>query len=161
MPLEIERKFLLKRVPISEDGDENYDIIQFYCSDKTEDFRVRRTVFPDRKEIYYKTVKKFISSGVNEELEGEITKEEFFKYLCTTDVEGKISKIRTVRKYGDLKWEIDKFPFGLVVAEIELPSIDFPLNLPEYITKELIMEVTSFREFGNKNLAEKCFGSWI
>jgi CYTH domain-containing protein len=153
--LEIERKFLLKRKPSIEE-DDVLKITQHYCKKDGIEFRIRKTATYkgfQLNHLYHKTIKKFISDGIYEETENIISKEEYENYK--KDFAGtSITKTRYIYKFGDLKWEVDVFDFGLVVAEIELPSMEHPLELPGYIAKELIMEVTKHREFTNKNLAE-------
>jgi CYTH domain-containing protein len=157
MPLEIEKKYLLKRVP-SLSYDKVYEIYQYYM----ENGRYRRTKHIDasNNEVYnyYKTVKTFISPGVNEEIETEINKADFFTNI--RDCKNYIHKTRYVRLIGNLKWEIDDFMIGgmrLVIAEVELPKIEDldTVELPLNIREQLIMDVTHLREFSNFNLSKR------
>jgi len=55
----------------------------------------------------------------------------------------------------DLKWEVDSFEVGdiqLVIAEIEIPSEDYKLKIPDEF--DVIMEITGIKQFSNSNLAE-------
>jgi CYTH domain-containing protein len=53
-----------------------------------------------------------------------------------------------------LKWEVDTFwTARLVIAEIELPDIKYPIELPDWLQSELIMEVTGMEEFSNYRLS--------
>jgi thiamine pyrophosphokinase len=54
----------------------------------------------------------------------------------------------------NLKWEIDNFTFKLVVAEIEIPDLQYPIQIPRFINDKVIYEVTNIPEFSNKNLAQ-------
>lgn len=152
--LEIERKFLLKRLPSITPTDELV-IFQLYCENKAtgEKFRIRKSgSLNSSSSTYTKTKKKFITDGVYEEDEVEITREEFWNLEPLAYK--RISKTRYIYKFGDLKWEVDSYDFKLIVAEIELPVIDYPLELPDYIASNLILEVTKLKEFTNINLAE-------
>jgi len=54
-----------------------------------------------------------------------------------------VSKTRHVIKVGDLEWEVDEFHEqndGLIVAEIELPSDDYPLQVPDWVGQEVTGE---------------------
>jgi CYTH domain-containing protein len=149
--LEIERKFLLKSLPFVKGFDTVLDIEQFYVKGEP-GFRVRKTTVRQTGKITYThTIKKQLRPGTYEETEGEITEKEFegFKAKAYKHIE----KSRYVRKEGKLKWEIDVYQFKLIVAEVELPKEDYPLELPQFIKEVLIMEVTKFKEFTNKSLA--------
>jgi CYTH domain-containing protein len=156
MALEIERRFLLKHVP-----DIKYDkellIVQYYMKDG---YRLRsQSDYNTDKTIYYKTFKKATDNPmVDEEMDVEISVKEFNKLYKPKKVLRSIVKDRNVKfldKDG-LKFEIDNFQDGLavVIAEIEIPTIDYDLVLPDYIQKVLLLEVTEYRQFKNYNLAE-------
>lgn len=153
MPLEIERKFLLKKVPYNLKPDEVITIEQYYCSKNKElDFRIRKSINSLKEAIYTKTTKKRLSPGVFEELEFNITESQFKKYLKFAKSE--IKKIRYIKKVGKLKWEIDFYTnIHLLVAEIELPDIKYPIKIPKFISKNLIMEITDIKQFSNKSLS--------
>src|SRR5882672_10666875 len=152
--LEIERKFLLKSLPFIKGGyGTHLEIIQYYCSLEGEpDFRIRESINMETGKVTYtKTVKIRLAAGTYEETEGKIKESVFNKYKeSATKV---IKKKRCIIKFGKLKWEIDVYDFKLVVAEIEIPSMDYLLELPDYIKEVLIMEVTKFKQFSNKSLA--------
>jgi len=92
------------------------------------------------------------------EIEKEVETDVYWDYLDMLD-EGKASgirKIRHIKEEGNLKWEIDFFQTcELVIAEIEIPTEDYDLKIPEYIKDNLIMEITGMKEFSNYNLADK------
>ena len=57
-------------------------------------------------------------------------------------------------KHGDLLWEIDRFrDRRLVLAEVELPAEDTPVEIPEWIGAVLVREVTGDPAYVNLNLA--------
>jgi len=161
--LEIERKFLLKKIPFELFKCKTYFIEQFYGTNLKEGkFRIRKEL--ELRKFSYKTryilTKKINKQTdltkvyINEEIEREIDKKEFeeLKLCC----EKQISKSRLI--FNDpvqgLKWEIDTFrSMRLIIAEVELPSEDYPLVIPEEIKSVLITEVTS-PCFSNLYLAE-------
>lgn len=73
--------------------------------------------------------------------------EEMLATHCTDVVE----KTRAYVPAGDLTWTIDLYTgllAGIVIAEVELPSLDTPLPLPGWIGRE----VTGLQEFRKVNM---------
>lgn len=64
-----------------------------------------------------------------------------------------LNKRRIVKSYGDgLYWELDIFAgdlAGLVVAEIEVPYLGYPIEVPDYFGPE----ITGIRELSNVSCA--------
>jgi|694.fasta_scaffold37314_8 CYTH domain-containing protein len=153
MVYEIERKFLLKKVPINIDWDFIYDIKEYYVSDYR--IRIQTNKKTDEIKWYYTQKTATDDPMVYKENEKEITYDDFWKYISNR--ESKINnKTRYVKYFGDdeLKVEVDDFNgMKLVVAEVEIPSVDFQFELPKYIKDNLILEVTRYAEFKNKRLA--------
>jgi CYTH domain-containing protein len=55
---------------------------------------------------------------------------------------------------GPVVWEIDAFlDRPLVLAEIELPTPDFPVEIPDWLAPFLVREVTDESAFSNLRLA--------
>ena len=110
---------------------------------------------------YVHTVKTRISDMSNDEQEKDLTKAEFlaFRKKCMKypGSSKMLKKTRYVYTDGDLKWEVDLFTQAatLVVAEVEIPSEDFELAIPEFISKKMLLEVTTMKQFGNRSLANK------
>lgn len=150
MALEIERKFLLRNLPKVE-WDIVYNIIQIYCEKDGERYRLRERKSETKTE-YFRTVKTEIEKGVYEEEETEVTMQDFLDGL---DYETKrLTKRRYVKNFTNgLKWEVDDFG-KLVIAEIETKTKGQHIDIPEYISDVLIMEVTEFDQFKNFNLAK-------
>ena len=76
--------------------------------------------------------------------------------LC---VGGLIDKRRHLVNHGGLLWEVDEFlgdNAGLVVAELELDSLDEPFDLPSWAGPE----VTHLQRYYNLNLASHPFSRW-
>lgn len=152
MALEIERKFLLKKLP-SLEWDMIYKITQIYCDNEGLKYRIRerKTLIGEGKTEYFKTIKKEIEPGVNEEDENIVEMQDFLEGLSYET--RRITKTRYLKKFTeDLKLEIDDFG-KLVIAEIELLEIGQKFDLPDYIKDILIIEVTKIKEFSNYNLA--------
>jgi CYTH domain-containing protein len=161
MSIEIERKFLLKSLPDSLPS-EIIKIDQFYFKNKDGVWeRVRQCDSNVYGKKWVHTIKNRISERVNEEIEREITKKEFdrFKRLCYSNkLSAKhIKKDRWIFPDGELKWEVDLFKdnYHLVIAEIETPTEDWELNIPDFINKKLLLEVTGMKQFSNRSLSIK------
>ena len=150
--IEIERRFLLKRAP-SLSLDSFTHITQIYVEEDGQDVRYRGEAHgPDK--IYTRTVKKELEGSlVREEDETESTQEEFIKKAQGSD--RIITKVRSIYKDGDLNWEIDQFRFlDLIIVEVELPTKDYDLEIPQEIQDVMIMEVTGIAAFHNSVLAD-------
>jgi CYTH domain-containing protein len=159
MSLEIERKFLLKSLP-SKEPVEKIDIHQWYLKNSDGVWERARSCYSDINGAYFvHTIKKSIDVGINDEQEKYMGQKEFNQFVedCKLNHSRYISKRRFIYFDGDLKWEVDLFTGGhhLIVAELEIPTIDFQFDLPKFISDKLIMEVTGFKQFSNRNLSNK------
>ena len=154
MEIEIERKFLVLSKPNIK-PDAVYKIRQGYVArDNGNTVRIRQ-----KNEAFILNIKTpRLESGGRHELEYEIPKEEgevLFKYIGLDP----IIKVREVFQIDGLKWEVDTFEGenqGLIVAEVELDSLDQSINIPEWIGPE----VTHIRKFYNAKLAAHPFSKW-
>ena len=84
--------------------------------------------------------------------------EQMLELMCTKP---QIEKHRYVVPAADgrLKWEVDVFHGdneGLVVAEIEVPSEDTPITLPDWVGNE----VTGDKRYYNSHLIGNPFKNW-
>ena len=159
MNIEIERKYLLKAIP-NKEPIEIIEIFQWYLKNSEGIWERARSCYSDQKGFYFvHTIKKNIAPGINEEDEKVITPEEFNEFVekCKVSQSRYISKERLIYPDGDLKWEVDVFNNGhhLIVAEIEVPSMEFEVKIPKFINDKLLMEVTGMKQFGNRNLSNK------
>jgi CYTH domain-containing protein len=159
--IEIERKFLLKGIP-DRNPDEIIKINQWYLKNEEGVWeRVRSWDSNLNGKKWIQTIKTRISDMSNIEDEKEVTEEEFFafKRKChSKKSQGRfINKERKIYIEGDLKWEVDIFKSGcqLVIAEIEIPTEDYELSIPDFIDKKSLMEVTGLKQFSNRSLANK------
>lgn len=158
--LEIERRFLLKRLP-----DIKFEMIleitQCYLSPKgdSETERVRAvTKIIDGNVVgdqWIHTIKKSTDGLGVIEIEKDINWEDYS--LGKEHSDRKISKTRYIIKHNSdgIYWEIDVFKnLNIIIAEIEIPSEDYKLQIPEFINPYILMEVTGMKQFSNSNLAE-------
>ena len=158
--IEIERKFLLKAMPEIKPV-EIIKIDQFYFKNGDIWERARQCDSNINGKKWVHTIKKRISDRSNEEIEKEISKKEFekFKKDCYKwrGNSKHIKKERWVFPDGNMKWEVDLFKdrCHLIIAEIEIPTEDFYLKIPEFINKKLLMEVTGLKQFSNRSLSIK------
>jgi CYTH domain-containing protein len=159
--LEIERKFIVKSLP-SIDPDEILEIDQYYWKNGSGIWERARTYHSNVTGDYYMhTIKRPISRGVCEEIEHQLTKEEFDEFKVVALSEGEearfIRKERWVYKDGILKWEIDKFKSGynLIIAEVEIPKKSYRIKFPQFIKDIKLLEVTGLKQFSNRNLSLK------
>lgn len=93
------------------------------------------------------------------EFEYKIPKEEANQMLELMCSKPQIEKFRYIVPSGELKWEIDVFlgeNKGLVVAEIEVPSEDTKIDLPDWIGEE----VTGDKRYYNSHLIGNPFSKW-
>ncbi len=148
--LEIERKYLLKSMPQLPATARAYHLEQGYFAD--EPGRVRRTRAPDGTVTYTHTVKKGFGL-VREENERELTPDEF-NALWPRTAGRRLTKTRTKVPDGLLVWEIDDYDaLDLVIAEIELPTVDTRVTVPDWLAPHVIREVTGEPAYGNYRLA--------
>ncbi len=79
--------------------------------------------------------------------------------LLTLCIGGLVEKRRHLVQHGDLLWEVDEFlgaNAGLVVAEVELDSVDQAIDLPAWAG----VEVTDEGRYYNVALASHPFKDW-
>lgn len=152
MHVEIERKYLLKRLPGFPAPMEVLEIDQGYLPGTRLLERLRKQVARDGATRYFRTVK--LGAGVERlELEDE-TDAKTFEHLWLL-TEGRRLRKRRHRVAADQGvWEIDEFTDrDLVLAEIEIPSADTRIAMPDWLTPALVREVTDEPEYTNRNLA--------
>jgi CHAD domain-containing protein/CYTH domain-containing protein len=150
--LEIERKFLLRRMP-NLDGAmaEVWEIDQGWLPGERLAERLRR-VRSQEGVKYYRTVK--LGAGASRfELEEETTEAVFCKLWSLT--RGKrVRKLRYRVQEGGLTWEIDRFRGRrLVLAEVELPTEDAKVDPPAWLRRLIVRDVTDEPDYVNINLA--------
>lgn len=156
MPIEIERKFLVKDQSFKAKAKKSYEIIQGFLNRDPE--RTVRVRLLDQSGIL--TVKGTSSEdGLSRfEWETNLSYQEA-KELLRLCEQGVISKMRYIIPEGDYNYEVDEFfdeNAGLIVAEIELPSEESVFNKPEWLGPE----VTGDLRYYNSYLSKTPFKSW-
>ena len=151
--LEIERKYLLKKLPHAI-PDDVIVMNQFYGKEGDQNFRIRQSIGLASGMKHVKTIKTVVADGIFIEDEHDLSADEFQEMRSTCDKV--IRKTRFV--YGipgtDLKWEVDTYhDLSIVTAEIELPYIDYPFLTELYMDEVIDKEVTGQPEYFNSMLA--------
>jgi adenylate cyclase len=105
------------------------------------------------------TIKGKKENGEGDEFEYDIPGDEavyIIEHLCLKPV---IEKMRYKINYQGNTWEVDEFfgeNTGLVLAEIELDSVDQKFEKPGWVGED----VTEDQRYKNANLVKKPFGEW-
>ncbi|MCA9537833.1 MAG: CHAD domain-containing protein [Myxococcales bacterium] len=150
-PVEIERKFLLQGVPPDMPAVEGHRIDQGYLPGAHLVERVRRIV-TEHGERFVRTVK--LGAGVERIEVEEETDAEVFAALWALTEGRRVEKTRYAVPEGELVWEIDVFADReLVLAEVELPSVDATFEWPEWLAGHVLREVSEDEHFTNWRLA--------
>jgi len=149
--LEIERKYLLRGLPECVQRAESIEIEQGYLPGGVMRDRLRRAIGP-RGTRLTRTLK--VGTGiVRAELEEELPEAEFAR-LWPQTTGARLRKRRYLVPDGPLVWEIDEFlDRDLVLAEIELPTADFEVVVPEWLAPWLVREATDESAYSNLRLA--------
>ncbi|MGM9698458.1 MAG: CYTH domain-containing protein [Prevotella sp.] len=154
--LEIERKFLVVNESYKELATSSTHIKQGYiCSDRGRTVRVRI-----RGLQAFLTIKgpSFDNGLSRYEFEKEITLDEA-EHLFRLCAPGVIDKTRYLVPVGNHVFEVDEFygdNEGLVVAEVELSSVDEVFERPTFIG----IEVTGDRRYYNSMLTLQPYNTW-
>jgi len=149
--VEIERKYLLRALPERVRGAESTLLDQGYLPGGVVRERLRRAVGP-RGARFTRTVK--LGTGVvRAEFEEELPEAEFERLWPLTEG-ARLRKRRYRVPDGALVWEVDEFlDRVLVLAEIELPTADTEVTIPEWLEESVVREVTDEPAFSNLRLA--------
>ena len=158
MPVEIERKFLVKNDTWWSAVAHSTQIRQGYLvpTEKMGKASVRIRLEGDKANVNIKSA----TLGMHRmEYEYPIPKDEAIEMLDQLCEKPQISKNRHRVNYGDHVWEIDEFfgdNAGLIVAEIELSAIDEVFEIPDWLG----MEVTDDKRYYNVNLVKHPYSDW-
>ena len=149
--IEIERKYLLSGLPPAAARARSVLIDQGYLPGERIRERVRR-MRDDAGERYVRTLK--LGRGMSRQEFEEETTAEVFAALWSVTTGKRLQKRRYFVPEGRLTWEVDDFTDReLVLAELEIPSVDFRIVIPEWLEPFLVREVTDEKGFGNHELA--------
>ncbi len=155
-PLEIERKFLVKKTDeLLSACTSCTHITQTYLINGDDGLqrRVRRSE-TDGKVVCTYTEKRFIKPMVREENECVITEERYNQLLTEADTElDPVEKSRYILIYEDQHFEIDVYPFSdtLCTMELELADVSQEIHFPP--CAEIIKEVTGDTRYSNVTLS--------
>jgi CYTH domain-containing protein len=161
VPLEIERKFLIK-MPDIEQLTRRYnavktDILQTYLitKDKDKEKRIRRRG-TDGDCSYFLTEKRTINQLSRVETEKKITAKGYLELLVTADTSlNQIRKERYCFVYNNLYFELDVYPFwsDYAILEIELNSENQKVDFPPFVS--ITKEVTGDPSFKEHSLSKR------
>jgi adenylate cyclase len=155
MPVEIERKFLVKDDSWRAQVESESHIMQGYIAE-TPAVTVRVRVKGDRAFLTIKGATKGLSRS---EFEYPIPVEDAVQILDELAVSPAIDKVRYGVRAGNHVWDLDVFAgenAGLVLAEVELSTEDDTFEMPDWAGKE----VSGDPRYYNVNLARAPFQSW-
>ncbi len=149
---EIERKFLLRSAPPRALAAEGVRIAQGWLPGERLRERLRRSVYADGLVEWTRTVK--LGVGVARvELE-EPTDPRLFETLWPLTAAARVEKVRYTVPDGAFIWEVDVFlDRELVLAEVELPSADTLVTLPDWLAPYVVRDATGEAAYVNANLA--------
>ena len=153
MNIEIERKFLIKKIPGH--CKNKVHIKQYYIH--VDDKLVQRLRFFDHQKTII-SLKENCAGLSRYEFEYEIPLKDAQKIVSITNSKF-IEKIRHIIYFDSMKWEIDEFlgdNKGLLIAEVELENENQKITLPDWIENE----VTKQNKYFNYNLALRPYISW-
>ncbi len=139
MATEIERKFLLVNDNWRKDADEGIHIIQAYMS-SNEKSSVRIRIHGDSANVNIKSKTLGIQRSEYEYPIPLDDAREMIESLCDKPY---IEKTRFHVMHDEHEWEVDVFAGdneGLIVAELELDSVEENFNLPDWIGEEVSNE---------------------
>jgi adenylate cyclase len=152
LPVEIERKYLLRGRPDFPPATAILEIDQGYLPGEQLAERLRRQRHPDGVTSYFRTIK--FGAGVRRiEIEEE-TDARTFEHLWQLTEGRRLTKRRYIVPHGEDVWEIDEFTDRpLWLAELELDHPESHVEIPRWLAPVLVREVTDERAFSNRSLA--------
>lgn len=149
--VEIERKYLLSGPPPRLPRASTQEIWQGWIPGGKLRERLRR-VRQGRRESFFRTVK--LGRGIERVEVEDPTPRELFERLWPLTRGRRVLKKRHVVRGEDRTWEIDEFlDRPLWLAEVELPTTDAEVKIPEWLAPVLVREVTDEDAYVNINLA--------
>lgn len=152
LPLEIERKYLLRGCPPEAAAIGPLRIEQGWIPGEALRERLRRTTAADGRVRCTRTVK-LGPSGARVEVE-EDTTPVLFAALWPLTRDARVRKLRHVVPEGAVRWEIDVFlDRDLVLAEIELDAPDQDIVFPAWLEPWMVRDVTGEVAYLNAALA--------
>jgi len=152
LPMEIERKFLLRAAPPEIASVSPLAIEQGWLPGVVLRERLRRSTDADGNVTLTRTVKAGALSA-RVELEEETTTE-LFDALWPHTRQARIRKLRHRVREGEFTWEIDVFADrDLVLAEVELTNNSDMPPIPEWLAVYVLRDVTEDPAYANSVMA--------
>jgi CYTH domain-containing protein len=152
MPLEIERKYLLTRVPPVAAAVPPALIEQGWLPGTALRERLRRATNPDGTVVCWRNVK-LGPAQARVEID-ESTSRELFEAMWPLTAAARVRKQRHVVREAAYAWEIDVFlDRDLVLAEVELSGLDDRPALPDWLAPYVERDVTGEPAYFNSVLA--------
>ncbi|HLJ45191.1 MAG TPA: CYTH domain-containing protein [Bryobacteraceae bacterium] len=155
MGREIERKFLVQDDSWRQFAESETAYVQGYISVVAE--RIVRVRLAGKRAFL--TLKGRHDQTGRDEFEYPLPVEDARQILETMCLRPLIEKTRYIVRDGGLKWEIDEFGQenrGLVIAEVELDSVDQEVRLPAWVGDE----VTHDYRYSNASLVKEPYTRW-
>ncbi|HBR96525.1 MAG TPA: adenylate cyclase [Gammaproteobacteria bacterium] len=152
--IEIERKFLVDHARWEPQG-ERLPVRQGFLA--TTDKLVCRV--RQKGERFYLSVKADLDGITRHDFEYEIPALDGGIMLDQHCERAPVEKVRHILTYEGMTWEVDVFSGlnqGLIVAEIELNSVDQPFAKPPWVTEE----VSDDLRYLNTNLYKHPYSEW-
>ena len=149
--MEIERKYLLRTLPPEAARARSVLMDQGYVPGELIRERVRR-IRDASGERYVRTLK--LGSGMaRQEFEEETTRD-VFEALWAATPGKRLQKRRYFVPDAGLTWEVDQFTDrDLVLAELEIPTVDHPVVMPAWLEPYVVREVTDEPAYRHARLA--------
>ena len=155
MPIEVERKFLLRNDSWRLAVHESRPMRQGYLNNEVR-CSVRVRTCGDRAWLNIKSV---TIGAKRQEFEYEIPLVDAQQMLDSLCHKPLIEKIRHLAEIGEHLWEIDEFGgdnAGLIVAEIELEQVDEVFDKPDWLGEEVTHDVRYY----NTSLSRLPYKDW-
>ncbi|MFO7603725.1 MAG: CYTH domain-containing protein [Gammaproteobacteria bacterium] len=155
MAKEIEKKFLLRNADWRAAVQRSRQFIQGYLLG-SEQASVRIRLEGEQAYINIKSATLGVSRDEYEYAIPLQDAREMLERLCEKPL---IAKIRHEVMYASKKWEIDEFQqenAGLIVAEVELTSVDEPVIMPPWVGEE----VSADTRYYNVCLVRQPYSTW-
>ncbi|MCW0483035.1 CYTH domain-containing protein [Gaoshiqia sediminis] len=153
MPLEIERKFLVKADFVPKNARAIPMVQAYLCADPQRTVRVRIA-----GNLAWLTVKGGLTGNSRPEFEYAIPAEEA-REMMKLAVGFPVEKVRYEIWVNGKKWEVDIFEGmnqGLMLAEVELDTENESVTLPDWVGEE----VSGDMRYHNSRLSEFPFTRW-
>ena len=149
--IEIERKFLLSTLPPHALDCPSQEIEQGWLPGTALVERLRHVRSLDG-EAWFRTVKS--GAGIQRIEIEEAADKELFEALWPLTLGRRVLKRRYLVPEGNLTWEVDQFlDRELTLAELELPSVDTRVSIPEWLRDYVVRDVTDEPDYLNRRLA--------